>query len=169
MESSREASESALLAALTHLMARWSSTSVQESVAASAGVRIDSADIPALYMLGLEGPSRSSALAAALHLTRPTMSKQLARLERAGLIERRTDPSDGRASVIILSPAGGTAHRRLVAEGVAMLHSATAAWDDAETARFTDQLSRLVAELSGPTEPVGGEPASDSLRPNPRS
>ncbi|WP_460800787.1 MarR family winged helix-turn-helix transcriptional regulator [Microbacterium sp. GXF6406] len=169
MESFREASESALLAALTHLMARWSSTTVQESVATAAHVRIDSADIPALYMLGLEGPSRSSALAAALHLTRPTMSKQLARLERARLIERRTDPTDRRASVIHLSPAGESAHQRLVAEGVAMLHAATAAWNDTETARFTDQLTRLVAELSGPTRAAGDEPASGPIRPHPRS
>ncbi|WP_404436033.1 MarR family transcriptional regulator [Microbacterium aerolatum] len=177
MSTARSASDSTLLASLTHLMARWGSTAVQVAVAADAGVVIDPADIPAVYMLGLEGPSRASDLAAALHLSRPTMSKQLSRLERAGLIERVVDPADGRATVIHLSPAGADAHRRLVSRGVTMLHDATADWDDDEAAHFAAQLARLVDRLSGPdmtasgtpTQTPGGEPAAGPSRPHPRS
>lgn len=158
-------------------MARWGSTAVQVDVAADAGVVIDPADIPAVYMLGLEGPSRASDLAAALHLSRPTMSKQLSRLERAGFIERGVDPADGRAAVIHLSAAGVDAHRRLVGRGVTMLHDATADWDDDEAAHFAAQLARLVDRLSGPdmtasgtpTQTPGGEPAAGPSRPHPRS
>ena len=42
-------------------------------------------------------------LAARARLSKQTMTQLIARLERDGLVERRADPSDGRATVIYLT------------------------------------------------------------------
>jgi DNA-binding MarR family transcriptional regulator len=161
--------EAVLLASLTHLMARWSATSTQAAVAAEAHVEVDPIDIAPLYMLGLRGASRAGDLAASLHVTRPTMSKQLARLERAGLIDRDADPDDRRGTVIRLSPAGALAHQRLVGRGVEMMHGAIADWSGDEAARFSVQFGRFVEALGGHTESSEREPAAGDERPNPGS
>jgi len=162
--------EAALLASLTHLMARWASTSTQAAVAAEADVSIDAIDIPPLYMLGLRGASRAGDLATSLHVTRPTMSKQLTRLERAGLIERDADPNDRRGTVIRLSVSGSVAHRRLVARGVEMMHEAITDWSGDEVAQFTAQFGRFVDALGGHSESAGRTSAAgDNSRPEPGS
>lgn len=165
MSSAPASTEATLLASLTHLMAHWSSTATQAEVAVDADVAIDPIHIPALYILGLQGPSRAGDLASALHVTRPTMSKQLILLERAGLIERHTDSADRRVTIIRLSPTGANAHQRLVARGVEMLHHAIADWSDDEATQFISQFGRFVDALGNGNEPTGGEPAAGNERP----
>lgn len=154
-----------LLASLTHLMASWASTRTQAAVADEAGVDMDPIDLPPLYMLGLRGASRAGDLATALHVSRPTMSKQLVRLERSGLIERDADAADRRASVIRLSPRGAAAHDLLVARGIEMLHEAISEWDDTEAVHFAAQLARFVDALSQRTDPSVRTPADGTMRP----
>lgn len=151
-----------LLRSLTHLMARWSAGSTQESVAASAGVSLETTDIRPLYMLGLAGPTRAADLASVLHLSRPTMSKQIARLERAGLITRTPDPDDGRAAIIALSAEGAHTHSLLVREGRRMIEAALSDWSAAEQAAFAQQLSRFTAGLG--VKDSTDEPAVDVER-----
>jgi DNA-binding MarR family transcriptional regulator len=43
-------------------------------------------------------------LARRARLSKQTMTEMVRRLERDGLVERRRDPSDGRASLILLTP-----------------------------------------------------------------
>ncbi len=43
-------------------------------------------------------------LARRARLSKQTMTEMVRRLERDGLVERRRDPSDGRASLIFLTP-----------------------------------------------------------------
>lgn len=155
-------SEQILLASLTHLMARWSSAGTQAAVAADAGVQVDPADLPPLYMLGLEGPSRASDLAAALRISRPTATKQLNRLSAAGYIERVADPADRRASIVQLSARGIEVHARLVDQGVAMVSGALTGWSAAESRAFAAELARFVNALGVPES--GREPAPDHTR-----
>jgi MarR family transcriptional regulator, organic hydroperoxide resistance regulator len=46
---------------------------------------------------------RMGELARRARLSKQTMTEMVRRLERDGLVERRTDPSDGRASLIFLT------------------------------------------------------------------
>ncbi len=46
---------------------------------------------------------RMGELAGRAHLSKQTMTELVRRLERDGLVERRSDPSDGRASLIFLT------------------------------------------------------------------
>jgi DNA-binding MarR family transcriptional regulator len=67
---------------------------------------VDRSTIMLIKQLVVLGPSRSSALAAAVHSDPSTVSRQIAALVRDGLVERRADPDDGRASVLVPTEAG---------------------------------------------------------------
>ncbi|MEV7632300.1 MarR family transcriptional regulator [Microbacterium sp. NPDC089318] len=159
--------ERTLLQALTLLVARWSSPNVQRSVAQSAGVAVDAADVSTLYVLGMHGPLRAGDLAERMHISRPTASKQLARLERAGMIDRRSDPDDGRATVVSLSAEGAAAHRRLLDQGIRMMRRALREHSPAEATAFAAQVADLVARLGvtdAPGDQAGNPPRSDPER-----
>ena len=69
-------------------------------------VRVDRAGYLAMRVLEDLGPVSTNALAQALHLDASTVTRQIAPLERGGLIERRPDPADGRSSSIALTAEG---------------------------------------------------------------
>ena len=56
-----------------------------------------------LKHLQSEGPLRAGALAEMLHFDPSTVSRQVAVLVKDGLLERRADPQDGRASLLVLT------------------------------------------------------------------
>ncbi len=96
---------------------------------------------------------RMSELAGAVLLSRSGLTRLVDRLEREGLVERRSCPSDARGTLAVLTGAGtdrlrtaAPAHLRGVAEHFA------AAYDDAEVAVLTTLLERL----SGPEQAPGG-------------
>ena len=57
-----------------------------------------------LKVLKNEGPMRAGALAECTHSDPSTVSRQVAALVGNGLLERRADPVDGRASLLVLTP-----------------------------------------------------------------
>ncbi|KAA0107905.1 MarR family winged helix-turn-helix transcriptional regulator [Mycolicibacterium sp. P1-5] len=72
---------------------------------------IDRADLGAsaalvLNRLHREGPMRLTALAAAEGSSQSGMTQLVQRMERQGLVERCSDPDDGRASLVMLGKAG---------------------------------------------------------------
>lgn len=76
-----------------------------------------------LFTLATDGPVRLTALATAEHVTQPAMTQLVGRLEREGLVERRHDPSDGRAVLVAITDAGAalSAERR-AARAAALEH-----------------------------------------------
>lgn len=151
--------EAVVLSSLTHLMVQWSSLALQAQFVHDVGVAIDPIDIQPLYVLGLGGPRRASDLAADLRLSRPTMSKQLARLATAGLITRHPDPDDGRATIIALSDSGARAYAALVDSGLEMVHQVMADWQPDERRQLADLVQRFVATASAVPSTSGGYPA----------
>ena len=67
-----------------------------------------------IFKLLHDGPMRSGELAEALYSDASTISRQVAGLVKRGLIERRADPDDGRASVLVVTDDGRTASGFLV-------------------------------------------------------
>jgi DNA-binding MarR family transcriptional regulator len=57
-------------------------------------------------VLNLSGPTRAGALAALTGLRPSSMSNYLRRFEERGLVRRRTDPADRRASLVSLTATG---------------------------------------------------------------
>lgn len=90
---------------------------------------------------------RARELAAHIGVGKGTMSRQLARLEDLGLVERRPDPEDSRGQLIRLT-AEGT--RRVEGARLArrrFLGAALGEWTHDEIAHLAAQLARLNADL----------------------
>lgn len=62
-----------------------------------------------LALINEVGPARIGELAVADHSSQPTMTIQVQRLEAAGLVQRRSDPSDARVALIEITPEGAAA------------------------------------------------------------
>ncbi|WP_181784007.1 MarR family winged helix-turn-helix transcriptional regulator [Pseudonocardia pini] len=108
---------------------------------------LDSASFPVLARLAADGPQRSGEIAAAMCADPSTVSRQVAGLVRAGLVERRADPEDGRASLLAVTEDGDRVldhERRTRAERLA---EALADWTPQDREAFADQFGRFVADL----------------------
>ena len=66
----------------------------------------DSFDFALLIKLAKQGPMRGIDLAEHLCADPSTVSRQVASLVKAGLLERQADPHDGRASILVPTEAG---------------------------------------------------------------
>jgi DNA-binding MarR family transcriptional regulator len=111
------------------------------------------------------GPRRTTALAEAVYSDTSTVSRQTAALVRTGLVERRPDPEDGRASLLAATPEGERVFelkRRARNVRIARLLSE---WDVSEMGDLTTMLGRLNNDLADyePERPA----ATDEGRPPP--
>lgn len=97
-----------------------------------------------LTLLQSDGSLRATDIALRMGVGKPAISRQLAALERLGLITRRLDPEDARSQRVVLTPAGecrlGVAQAGSRSAFTALLRSWTQ--DDIET------LCTLVSRLN---------------------
>lgn len=84
------------------------SRKILDDVRATTGVKVRHGDGYVFQHLLVE-PMRVSELARRLGVTQQAASKQVADLERRGLVLRTPDPSDGRAALIEISALGSAA------------------------------------------------------------
>jgi len=113
-----------------------------------------------LHTLSRRGPRRLTALTATEQLTQPAMTSLVSRLERDGLVERRSDPSDGRAVLVALTKAGAELVRARHANRVTRLGQLIAGLDDDQRdaiARSMPALRRVI-ELAASGPPNVGTP-----------
>ncbi len=99
-----------------------------------AGAELSPSQTAALVTIERHGPLTPSELAERERVQRPTVTRVLARLEEAGLVDRAGDPTDRRSSLVSISP-----------DGRALLESARAR-KDAYLARRIDALEPAVRE-----------------------
>jgi DNA-binding MarR family transcriptional regulator len=113
-----------------------------------------------LRRLARRGPMRASALADWLGADPSTVSRQVAALVKAGLVERRADAEDGRASILALTPKAD----RIVAarEQRRAEHFATllADWSSDDLTRFAELLARFTADYGAAAPHIDTAPAS---------
>ena len=62
--------------------------------------------VTTLSRIAKEGPRTVSALAASEHVRHQSMAETVAALRRAGLVAGKSDPTDGRKTLISITPAG---------------------------------------------------------------
>lgn len=79
---------------------------LRNALAASDDTGLPPALIGVLHVLAHQPPCRQNELAASLCVSQSSLSRQIAELVDAGLVERHPDPADGRASLVQLSDAG---------------------------------------------------------------
>jgi DNA-binding MarR family transcriptional regulator len=83
--------------------------------------RFNFSTLSVLHTLDRSGPVRLTDLLATEQLKQPALTSLVARLEQDGLLQRRPDPTDGRASLISLTRAGRQIVRSRHAHRVAKL------------------------------------------------
>jgi DNA-binding MarR family transcriptional regulator len=97
----------------------------------------------ALGVIRLDGPARVSDVAQRLNVALSVASRQVTALERAGYVERDTDPEDGRAHRVSVTDAGRKvleeSHRRMVHA----FSRALEGWSAEEIAALSESLERL--------------------------
>ncbi len=100
-----------------------------------------------LKCVATEGPMRASAAAEALQSDPSTVSRQVAALVKDGLLERRADPIDGRASLLVVTPQAD----EVLAEhdNIRMRHFARmlADWPERDLRRFAVLLHRFTDDF----------------------
>jgi DNA-binding MarR family transcriptional regulator len=109
-----------------------------------------------------QGEAKVSAIASALLMDVSTVSRSLSGLCRDGLVQWRTDSTDGRSHLVSCTPAGlhRLAERR--DQVAAELERRLAGWPQADVAQLSDLLNRFVASL---IEEQAASSASSSTHP----
>lgn len=104
--------------------------------------------VPYLHELAHRPDVSQRELASALHLAPPTVTVMLQKLERDGLIERRTDPADQRLMRIRLTEQGHALDKRLHAAHLEYMRLALGPLSDADR----QDLERLLGLVAGNLE-----------------
>ncbi|MEU9575914.1 MULTISPECIES: MarR family winged helix-turn-helix transcriptional regulator [Streptomyces] len=101
------------------------------------------------------GGCRATDLADHYALDKSTVSRQVAVLEREGLVERRQDAADQRVQVLQLTDAGRRMLARVTDRRRAAVEERLSGWTEEDLARFASYLERYNAGLPGdaPTAP----------------
>lgn len=100
-----------------------------------------------LSELSVGGPTRVSDLAQQQRVTQPTMTSLVHRLEGETWVERQPDPSDGRATLVVLTETGAVALREYRAAAAAQIVPLLAQLDDEDQAILA-RASILMQQLS---------------------
>jgi DNA-binding MarR family transcriptional regulator len=91
------------------------------------------------------GGCRATDLAAHYALDKSTVSRQVAALERADLVERRLDPEDHRVQVLHLTEAGRLILAQVTESRRAAFRERLADWPEEDLTRFAGYLERYNA------------------------
>jgi DNA-binding MarR family transcriptional regulator len=123
-----------------------------------AGTAGDSRLYLLLNLLNDRGPTRAADLLESVAVDQSTLSRQLAALVERGLVQRETDPTDGRAARIVVTPLGkktiGSA-RAAWQETLAALMAGWSADDRVALLRLLGKLSADLAPVVYQTDPEG--------------
>ena len=120
-----------------------------------------------LFHLCKDGPQRSSALAAVVCVDPSTVSRQIGDLVDLGLVERRADPHDGRATLLAATAAGEARYQLLHERRDRAFAVMLADWSHDDVSALVDLLRRLNDTLveSRPTlvEAITQQPRHDPI------
>ena len=112
-----------------------------------AGTELSPSQTAALATIERHGPLTPSMLAELERVQRPTATRIVARLEDRGLVERTTDPADGRSFTVAATPPGRALLGKLRTRKNAYLARRLGRLDDADLAtldRAAEVLERLL-------------------------
>ncbi|MFF0500756.1 MarR family winged helix-turn-helix transcriptional regulator [Nocardia aobensis] len=124
------------LTRIAHLLTR---ARRHDRTVAAAGVNLDRANVPLLRMLAdAAEPMRMGELATCLDVEAPHVTRQIQRLERAGYVDRVTDPEDRRAQRVRITDEGRATVDAIRAVSRRHMRDALAEWS-------TEDLRQLAA------------------------
>jgi DNA-binding MarR family transcriptional regulator len=138
---------------------------VRSRMATKAPPGLDVAAMGLLMMLVRCGPRRQGELAETALLDPSTASRYVTQLARAGLLERRPDPDDGRAVQLVASTVGEQLAGELAAHRQEVVREMLSGWTDADLGtlltlvrRLNDSLEHLRPTHHRQTQPTHNPP-----------
>ncbi len=135
-----------------------------EALIREAGIPLDRALFPLLVSVGRFGPIGIVQLADRVGRNYTTVSRQIARLESLGLVERQGNAADGRIREAIVSRKGKAMTRRVDAARDRMGRAVFATWDAGEIDELTRLMRRFAAALNDDARPAAAKPGKKSGR-----
>jgi DNA-binding MarR family transcriptional regulator len=118
-----------------------------------------------ITQLAGEGPMRLSALAELVHADPSTVSRQVATLVRDGYVERRADPVDGRASLLVVTEQGQRLYSELMRLRTEFYQRMLADWTDDQCHEFAALAARLTTGIDQVQLPWFERPSMRRIAP----
>ncbi|WP_217898796.1 MarR family winged helix-turn-helix transcriptional regulator [Puniceibacterium sediminis] len=134
-------------AALVEIISVMNRPQRDDEMLARAGVRLDRALFPLLVGVQHFGPVGVMELAERSGRDHTTVSRQLGKLEKLGLIERRSSASDHRVREAVLSAQGRTVTDRIDAARQRIAQTVFANWEEREVKDFARLLRSFSDEI----------------------
>ena len=116
---------------------------------ARTGLKLDRALFPLLSRIGHAGPIGAVELAALVGRDHSTVSRQTAKLEELGLIERRPDTGDGRVRLLQPSAAGRKMLATFARTRRKMLEEHFRDWSAQERTQLLRLLKKMIQRPAG--------------------
>jgi DNA-binding MarR family transcriptional regulator len=126
---------------LTMLLRRVQSIHISTS---SGEMDLDRSAYGIMCRLADEGPQRLGSLASAFGLDPSTITRQVQALEKAELVQRRSDEDDRRASIVDLTEEGSTVLAHTRAYRRERLEEVFGDWTETDR----DELARLLTKVN---------------------
>lgn len=139
-----EESAEQIASALIHMMRQFNGIKSRVTTSPEG----DHSPLYLLVKLVEHGPRRASDLAEQVCADPSTVSRQVASLVKAGLIERRADPADGRASILVPTDLGLARVRQHAERRGVTMQPIIADWSQ----RDRDDLLRLIRQYTAGIE-----------------
>jgi len=122
---------------------RWTITRLARRLRQESGTDLGPSQVAALASIERHGPLSPSEVAQIERIKRPTATRIVGHLEKAGLVERVKDPADGRASILTITAEGRGLLKRLRERKTAYLASRLGKLD-AEDRRTLERAADLL-------------------------
>src|SRR5688572_4875264 len=117
--------------------------------AASTQIGINQTDLICLNMLFRQGPMSAGQLASAIGLTSGATTTAIDRLQRAGYVQRRADPTDRRRVLVVASEAGARQAFALFDGLLDTLAGLASTYTDEQLTALLDLIHELREVISG--------------------
>ena len=124
---------------------------LDQAFLARAGVKLDRALFPLLSRIGRSHPIGVVELAGLVGRGHSTVSRQVAKLESLGLVERQAAEGDQRVRLLEPSATGWTMLNRFALARRKFLGKRLEGWTDEERLMLLDLLTRLSATIAAET------------------
>lgn len=98
-----------------------------------------------LSTLERNGPMHSGALAELLETDKSALSRQISALDRLGFLARTPDPTDGRATILSVTPETARRLREIRSSSQALMHEELRSWPLKDVELFASLLHRINA------------------------
>lgn len=145
--------------ALLDLMAFMSRPQPDRTLIQEAGLDLDRALFPLLVRIERRGPLGIVELAETVGRDHSTVSRQVAVLERSGLVARRPGRSDQRVREVAITARGKAMTAALDSARERLMAPRLARWSASDREALIRLLQRLVADLATGTPATSGKDA----------